>query len=265
MITIGDYSITSLETIDAFNHLTGAFLFCLDELQNATIAQTEDKQEITGKQGRKITSLKRNKAVTISGTNGMISGGLMEMQTGNTFKNGVTTVMWSDYVKVGAGSTATIAYTPVGTAGAEIIGIDLRGPDGMLAGKFTQKATASASGEFKYDSKTITFFEGDVKEGDEIVVYYKRKISADVLENRSDKFSGKCSLYINAMVEDKCGNIYRAQIYVPKADFNGEFSMEMGDNQTVHNFEAEALAGSCGNDGLLWTYTIYGANTTDVA
>ncbi len=41
------------------------------------------------------------------------------------------------------------------------------------------------------------------------------------------------------------------------------FSFEMGENQTVHAFEAESLAGACGTDGALWTYTIFGANAED--
>ena len=51
--------------------------------------------------------------------------------------------------------------------------------------------------------------------------------------------------------------MYRIQFYIPKADFNGEFSFEMGDNQTVHAFEAESLSGACGTSGALWTYTIF--------
>lgn len=108
-------------------------------------------------------------------------------------------------------------------------------------------------------------FHTDVVDGTEIVVYYKRKIQADVLENESDNYSGKCALFIDALAEDKCSNVYRIQFYIPKADFSGEFSFEMGDNQTVHAFEAEALAGACGAGGALWTYTIFGANAADVA
>ena len=67
------------------------------------------------------------------------------------------------------------------------------------------------------------------------------------------------------MAEDTCSNVYRVQFYIPKADFSGEFSFDLGDNQTVHAFEAEALAGACGAGGTLWTYTIFGANATDVA
>ena len=65
-MNINDITITSLETINAFDIVTGAFKFTLDELQNATIAQTQEKTDITGKQGRKLNSLKKNKAVTIS-------------------------------------------------------------------------------------------------------------------------------------------------------------------------------------------------------
>ena len=46
-------------------------------------------------------------------------------------------------------------------------------------------------------------------------------------------------------------------------------SIEMGDNQTVHAFEAESLAGAgCGyhnQSGQLFTYTIFGANEDDAA
>ena len=55
------------------------------------------------------------------------------------------------------------------------------------------------------------------------------------------------------------------QFYIPKADFSGEFTFDMGDNQTVHNFEADALGGACGTSGAFWTYTVFGANTADTA
>ena len=93
MLNVSDITITSLETINAFDVVTGNFLFALDELQNATLAQTQEKVDITGKQGRKLNSLKRNKAVTVSGNNGMVSGGLLEVQTGGKFENRDTTVM----------------------------------------------------------------------------------------------------------------------------------------------------------------------------
>lgn len=264
-MNINDITITSLETINAFDVVTGAYKFTLDELQNATIAQTQERVDITGKQGRKLNSLKRNKAVTISGTNGLVSGGLLELQVGSEFENKTTTVLWTDYLTVNTNAAAT-TYTAVGTAGNEIESVYVKNTDGTLGKELTQDATV-AEGKFTYTpaSKALAFNEGEIEDGTEIVVFYMRQIQADVLENMSDKYSGKCALYIDAFAEDKCANVYRIQFYIPKADFNGEFSFEMGENQTVHAFEAESLAGACGTDGALWTYTIFGANAEDVA
>lgn len=264
-MNINDITITSIETINAFDIITGAFKFTLDELQNATIAQTQEKTDVTGKQGRKLSSLKKNKAVTISGTNGMLSGGLMEMQVGSAFENKKTTVKWTDYLTVSS-NAATTQFKAVGTTGNEIESVYIKNSNGTLGETLTQGATA-ASGVFAYDptTKALTFNDGDIEDGTEIVVFYMRQIQADVLENLSDHYSSKCALYVDAFGEDKCANVYRLQFYIPKADFNGEFSFEMGENQTVHAFEAESMAGACGSNGALWTYTIFGANAEDVA
>lgn len=261
-MNINDIAITSLETITGFDILTGNYLFTLDELQNASIANSEEKQDITGKQGRKLTSLKRNKAVTVSGTNGLLSGGLFELQVGNKFVDAATEVMWTDYLTV-SGNAATTNYIAVGTTGAEINGIYVKNSDGTLGNQLEQ-SDAAAEGKFTYTPATKALTFSGLQDGTEVVVYYMRKIQANTLENLSDQYSGKCSLYIDALGEDKCANVYRIQIYIPKADFSGEFSLEMGDNQTVHSFEAEALAGGCGGSAALWTYTIFGANAADV-
>lgn len=261
-MNINDITITSLETITAFDIVTGNYKFTLDELQTASLAQSQESTEVTGKAGRKLATLKRNKAVTVSGTNGLVSGGLLEMQTGGKFENKATEVLWTDYLTVKS-SAANTQWKAVGTTGAEIEALYVRNADGTLGAGLEQAATAAA-GKFTYDPSTKALgFHTDVADGSEVVVYYKRKIIADVLENESDNYSGKCALYIDALGEDKCANVYRIQFFIPKADFSGEFSFEMGDNQTVHAFEAEALPGACGAGGQLWTYTIFGANTAD--
>ena len=262
---IGDLTITSLETITAFDIITGYFKWVLDELQDATIANTQEKVDITGKHGRKLNSLKRNKAVTVSGNHGLISAGLMETQVGGTFENKVTSVKWPDYLQV-QGNQATTNYKAVGTAGNEIGQIYIRNRDGSLGEAFTQGAEA-ATGIFTYDPETkiITFAEGDVEDGAEIVVYYFRRIQADVLENRSDHYSEKVALYVDAFAEDICHKVYHIQFYIPSADFNGNFDFAMGSDQTVQAFEAESLAGNCGGHGALWTYTVFGEDVEDAA
>lgn len=263
MVNVPDITITSLETITGFDLVTGNLKFILDELQNAEIQNTQETQDITGKGGRKLSTLKRNKAVTITGTNGMISAGLLEVQTGGEFENKATEVLWADYLSV-ASNKATTTYKAVGTTGAEIDELYIRNADGSLGNQLEQADTA-AEGKFAYApaNKELTF--SGLTDGTEIVVIYKRKITADVLTNDSDVYSTKCAIYIDALGEDKCDNIYHIQIFVPKADFSGEFSLEFGDNQTVHNFDVESLAGGCvaGNRDALWTYTVFGANAAD--
>lgn len=264
-ININDITITSLETITAFDILTGDFKFAVDELQSATIGQSQEKTDITGKQGRKLSSLKKNKAVTISGTNGLVSAGLLELQTGSKFVEKVAPVKWADYLTV-ASNKATSNYVAVGTTGNEIAKLYIKNSNGTLGKPLTQGAVAS-EGVFAYDpaTKVITFAEGEIEDGTEIVAFYTRQIKANVLENMSDTYSEKCTLYVDAFAEDSCANVYRVQFYIPKADFDGNFELAMGDSQTVHSFQAEALAGACGTGGSYWTYTIFGADEDDAA
>lgn len=282
MVNVADIMITSLETITAFKN--SEFRWVMDELQNATIATSEDKVDITGKKGRKLNSMKRNKAVTISGTNGIISAGLLETQTGGKFEvSSDAVVMFPDHLVVSVvtneGTTTTTAKTQfvaTGTTGSEIIELRLRNEDGTLGEKFVQSAdapstkkdaTATAPAKeatFNYDPSTrlITFANGAIENGAEIVVYYNREVSGAVLDNKSDSYSEKLELYVDAIGEDKCNNVYHVQFHIPKADFDGNFEIAMGDDQTVHAFQAESLSGACGAAGNLWTYTVFGVNQT---
>lgn len=265
-MNISDLTITSLDVINAYDVVTGAWLYRLDELQSATISQGQETVDITGKQGRKLATLKRNKTATISGANGLVSGGMLESQTGCKFENKITKVRWDDYLVV-TGGTATTNYRAVGNVGSEIISIDIRNSDGTAGVVLEQDATPS-DGKFAYDpaTKEITF--SGIADGTEVIAHYDRNIQASVLENYSDTYSGKAALYVDATAEDKCANVFHLQFYFPKADFNGEFSIEMGGDQVVHNFEAEALtngycSASTAAEGILWTYTIFGATQGD--
>ena len=266
MVNIADLAITSLETISAFNVTTGAYKWTLDELQSASIAQSQDVTEITGKQGRRITTLKRNKMITISGTNGLLSAGLLETQTGSSFTNGATKILWKETLTV-TSNAATTTYKAIGTAGAEIVELYKKSSDGTLGTELTQASTASSAGKFAYTpgTKALSFYSGDIADGSEIFVVYWRNITADKLVNKSDKYSEKCELIIDCLAEDKCANVFRVQIRVPKADFNGDFTWDLGDNQAVHSFEATSLAGACTGSDALFEITIFGANTADTA
>lgn len=272
-MAIKDLAITSLETITVFD-MAGKYLFTLDELQNASIAQGQEKVDITGKQGRKITSLKRNKTVTVSGTNGLVSTGLLHMQAGGEgMKEGSYEILWTDHtMKVKAGKDGTLTaetqYTPCAEAG-DLFEIYVKNSDDSL-GKKLELSTTLEAGKFTVSGSTVTFFKGtagsgeaaavpaDVAADDALVAYYKRVVtSAEQMENLSDTYSEKGQIYIDAIAEDKCANVYHVQYYIPKGDFSGEFEFSMGDDQTVQAFEIEALAGGCNGSSAFWTLTVF--------
>lgn len=280
MVNVNDLSIKSLETLMTFGVNGGSFRFELDELQNTTLTNTEEKSNQTGRNGRTIGTLKKNKAVTVSGTSGMVSLGLMGAQVGSTAESKETTVKYPDYVTAvskttGEGESAVTtvyalsSYKAVGTAGNEIGIIYVKNNSGIVVKTLKQDATASTTGKFAYDpeSKEIAFYANDVKEGDNLTFYYKRKISADaVITNYSDNFSETLEVYVDFIAEDKCKNEYHGQIFMPYADFSGNFDLALGGDQTTHAFEATSIASACGNKkSKLWDITIFGANVEDAA
>lgn len=267
MVSFPDITLTDLETITGLDVVTGEPLFVLDELQNATIANTEETVDITGRANRLLNTLKRNKAVTISGSNGLLSGGLLAVQTGSTFTEGATEILYPDRLII-TSDTATTNYVAVGDTGAEIGYLYIYNDDGVSVDpKYLTQGAAAAEGVFTYDpaTKIIEFNAGDYADGTEIVAYYKRKISGNVIRNLSSSYSSKAALYIDAFGEDSCLNIYRVQFYIPKADFNGNFDITLGGDQSVHNFEARSLSGGCrlsGDD--LWAMTVFASDAPDI-
>lgn len=274
MVKVPDLTITSFETITMFGYPSGGLCYALDELQSVTIDNNQEVTEITGKMGRKLANLKKNKSVKISGTSAFLSGGLLESQTGGEFTsgtNGAVTVRFPDYITVNktsssSAATATTTYTPTGTAGAEILDLYVRNADGTLGQKYTQTSDTASTGKFTYSNKTITFAASDttIADGTEILVYYDANVTGNTLENSGAKYSDIHRVYLDALAEDKCNNVYRVQFYIPKGDVSGDFSLDFGDNATTHPFEIEALAGGCGAYGdsdTLWTYTVFGLGT----
>ena len=262
-MTIADLAITSLEKITAFKASDGAYLFTLDELQNATISQSQESTDITGKAGRKLSTLKRNKTFTISASNGLISTGLLAAQTGGDINSGNANINWSEELVVNNSNQATTTYTAVGTAGSEIKHLYIKNSDGTLGTELVQDSSAAA-GKFAYTpgTKKLTFHT-DVTNGTEVFVIYDRAVSAEQLVVDDDIADVKAEIFVDAIAEDKCANQFRVQLHVPKADISAEFSLDMGDNQAIHSFEAQALAGKCGASGNFWTWTVFGANAGD--
>lgn len=257
-IDVSKLSITEIDQITCFNN-ANELEFIMDEIQEGAINNTQEKSDITGRGGRKIGSLKKNKGVTISATNGLLVGGALAAQTGTNVEQGSFNVRKTEIVAVNS-NEATLTGTPVGTTGAEIGYAYIKNANGSLGKKFSQDATASATGKFAYNTgdKKLTFFAGDITDGTEVVVFYDEEVTSAKISNDSEKYSKVLKMYIDVTCQDNCDNQYHGQFVINRADFNGEFDLSMGGDPTVHAIEAESLAGGCSGSTNLWDFIIYG-------
>lgn len=258
MINIDKLIITEIDKITAFNN-ANELEFIMDELTDATISNTEEKVDVVGRGGRKISSLKKNKAVTIKGTNGVIVGGVLAAMTGGAVISGKNNIKYTDIIKVNENKGVTQLEVK-GQVGAEI-GTVHKLINGVMGEKLVQVASASAlkTGEFAYTplTKELTFFAGDVVDGAEVVAFYLTEVESAKISNESNKYSKTLKLYVDVTCQDNCDEMYHGQFLINRGDFNGTFDIAMGKDPTTQAFEAESLAGGCIGGSNLWDFIVF--------
>ena len=256
-VDVSKLIITEVAQITAFNN-AGELEFIMDEIQNGTISNTQEKSDITGRNGRKIASLKKNKAVTVSATNGVLVGGTLAAQTGTEVEQGTFNVRITDVMTV-QGNTCRTSRAAVGVTGAEIGTVYVRNANGSLGAKIEQDADA-AEGKFKYDPATKEITVSGVADGTCLIAFYDAEVEAAKISNDSEKYSKVLKLYIDVILQDSCDTEYAGQVIIQRADVSGEFELSLGGDSFAHAFSAESLAGGCTGSTNLWDLVIYGVN-----
>lgn len=254
-VDVSKLVITEVAQITAFN-AAGELEFIMDEVQNGSIKNTQEKSDITGRNGRKIASLKKNKAVTVSATNGVLVGGALAAQTGTEVEQGTFKVRITDVMTVNSNKCST-SKTAVGTAGDEIGALYIKNANGSLGTKLEQDATA-ASDKFTYDPDTKEIAVSGIADGTEVVAFYDVEVDSARISNDSEKYSKVLKLYIDVVLQDSCDTEYAGQVIIQRADVSGEFELSLGGDNFAHSFEAESLAGGCTGSTNLWDLIVYG-------
>ena len=127
-MNIDKFTITSYDQITGFDRTNGNLDLVLDELSDFTLSHEEEKVDITGKAGRIISSLKKNKKVTGKGTNGMLSGGALAAMLGADMESGEYLIRYTDSIFVSSNKGLT-KETAIGAVGNEIGTIYVRDTD----------------------------------------------------------------------------------------------------------------------------------------
>lgn len=261
-MNIDKFTITSYDAITGFDRTNGGLVLVMDEISDFSLNQTQETSDITGKGGRVISRMKKNKAVEGSGTNGFLSGGTLATMLGTEVETGDAFIIKYTDTIVASGDKTITTETAVGTAGMEIGTIYMRDANNAyITGgkKLTQVASDPKTGEFTYDpsTKEIAFFAGDVADGVEVIAFYNAKVKGAKITNDADKYSGVLDLYIDCTCQDACDNIYHANIHCPRADFSGEFEIAGGSDPATQAFSFTSLPDLCTGKTVLWDMVVF--------
>ena len=254
-VDVSKLIITEVAQITAFNN-AGELEFIMDEVQDGSISNTQEKSDVTGRSGRKIASLKKNKSVTVSATNGVLVGGALAAQTGSEIEQGTFNVRITDVMTVN-NNKCTTSRAAVGLTGAEIGTVYIKNAAGSLGEKLEQDS-AAAAGKFAYDPATKELTVDGIADGTEIVAFYDAEVVSAKISNDSEKYSKVLKLYIDVVLQDQCDVEYAGQVIIQRADVSGEFELSFGGDNFAHAFEAESLAGGCTGSTNLWDLIVYG-------
>jgi hypothetical protein len=257
-VTTGKYLVQSIERVTGFDIRSGVCEFVVEDIQNATIANTQDTVQQLGKNGTILSISDRNKGSVLTVENGLLTDGLMAAQTGALIDLGTQLVPgYPDSMTTASGVTAVTEFTAQGTVGAEIGLIYKRNTDGSLGEHYLQAATASAT-EFAYDpsTKTITLPTGVFTAGENVVCFYSISVdNAKRITNDVENYSKTLRVIADIIIEDLCdGQTYLSKFVYYRAKVGGNWDIALGGDSFVHNAEFTALYSGCstGGERILW-------------
>ncbi len=260
-MNIDKFTITSYDQVTGFDRANGSLDMILDELSDFTLSHEEEKADITGRGGRIISSLKKNKKVTGKGTNGMLSGGALAAMLGAEIEDGKHMIRYTDTFTV-TSDKGTTTETAAGTAGNEIGTIYIRDTNNAyISGgkKLVQTGTAPKTGEFSYDpaTKEVTFFAGDVADGTEVITFYNTEVEGKKISNDANNYSKTLQLFIDVTCQDGCDNLFHGQFIIDRADFNGTFDLAGGSEPATLGFEFTSMPNLCTGKSDLWDFVLF--------
>lgn len=242
-MNVDGFYVTSVDMASFFDNANN-LVAMLDEIQDATISNTQENNDVTGKNGAVIGTLKRNKAVSVTINNGLLVAGAIAMETGSPVETGTYVIRATEILTVNSNS-ATLEGTPVGAAGAEIVALRKKGVGGMLEGNYEQDATAS-SGKFSYSDGRLTFASGDFNDGDQVVVFYDTEVNDAVkVSNDANTYSGVYRCFIDLTLSDRCDNIVHAQLIMKRFDCDGNLDLNIGGTDAVMSITGRTLKDTC--------------------
>ena len=223
-------------------------IFSLNQIQDLSLNQTSESQEVQDAFGVSIMELMRSKALEASANNAIYDFGLLAAQygtekvTATTDKKLPVPAMESFEV---TGTEYTLKNTPIEAPTAIY---ELNG-DSTLGAKYVAGTAASAT-EFVYTDGKITLPTG-VKTGTEMFVMYEYESdSAIEVVNSANNFAKMGKMVFECLVYDVCDPETKifAFLILPRFQLSNDFDWSIGGDNQQHAFSGKAHVDYCSRD-----------------
>lgn len=231
-----------------FSDKNDNIIFSLNQVQNLSLNQTSESQEVTDALGVSIMELMRAKALEASAENAIYDFGLLAAQYGtekvaaSADAKIVTPTMESFEA---TGTEYTLKNTPVKAPTA----IYALNGDSTLGAKYVAGTAASAT-EFAYADGTITLPTG-LEAGTELFVMYEYETeNAIEIVNSANQFAKMGKMTFECLVYDVCDPETKmfAYLILPRFQLSNDFDWSIGGDSQTHAFSGKAMVDYCSKD-----------------
>ena len=237
-----------------FTDKNGNVIFSLNQIQDLSLNQTSESQEVTDAFGVSIMELMRSKAIEASANNAIYDFGLLSAQYGTTkVEKGAKLIVptMESFVVPADSKEWSLKNTPVE---APIAIYELNG-DSTLGAKH-EKATAAAApadgknATFAYDEGKITLYD-TLPAGTEMFIMYEYETeNAIEVVNKANEFAKVGKMTFEILAYDVCDPETKlfGFLILPKFQLSNDFDWSIGGDSQQHAFSGKALVDYCSRD-----------------
>jgi hypothetical protein len=237
-----------------FSDKNDNIIFSLNQVQNLSLNQTSESQEVTDALGVSIMELMRAKALEASAENAIYDFSLLASQYGTekvtaTAEDKLTVPAMESFEV--AGATYALKHTPVKAPTAIY---ELNG-DSTLGAKYAKaKDTQATDTEFAYADGVISLPTGltaEDKKGTEMFVMYEYETeNAIEIVNSANQFAKMGKMTFECLVYDVCDPEVKifAYLILPRFQLSNDFDWSIGGDSQTHAFSGKAMVDYCSKD-----------------
>lgn len=247
-----------------FNTSTREAMWNVSQISSFSISVSSDKRTAVDATETPIMDFYRAKTCTVTAENALWDLGLFAAQGGSALETSSADNKFNvpafDEIKLTDATAAVLTYVPVAPNGADraVPFVYVLNGDGTL-GKKLVCGDAAAVGVFAQTGKNLTFFEGDLKVGETIIVFYEHEADGTVgnqalaMKNTAKDFPRAGRFVMEVLCCDPCdkSTLYYAYLIMPSATLSPDVDLDFS-TDAKHSFALDAQQDYCDHEKRLY-------------